>query len=503
MKKLPKSFYSWTTAIGAMLAVVSLFIILFLMLISAIFPHEVSQYLGLFTYIIMPVFLIIGLVMVPVGVWRKYKKDKKDPEHVKRNLPVVDFNDPSQRMIVFIFGLGSAIFIMFTALGSYSAFHITESNKFCGVLCHNVMSPEYTIYHQSAHARVKCVECHVGSGATWYVKSKMSGLQQVYAELTHTYPIPIATPVHSLRPAKETCEECHWPQKFYNREIVYKRFYLTDTKTTEYNMTLLMKTGPSHKAQGLRSGIHWHVNPEVKIEYVPANEKRDTIAEVKYTNLKTGEVTIYHDTTNVYTQKQIDNFKHRIMDCIDCHNRPSHDFKSPIRFFDDAMNAGKIPRNLPDVKMEAMDILYNNTFPTVDSADRFIKSQFYEYYQLMYPDIYDSSRALLDTTISVLQTAYKENIFPKMKADWKAHPNYIGHLETNGCFRCHDGSFVSNTGRTISRKCDICHEIKAEGNPGNMKYANEKSSLEFIHPVNIKGKWKKVVCVKCHKNLYE
>lgn len=154
MRKLPKSFYSWTTAIGTMLAVVSLFIIFFLMLISAIFPHQVSQYLGLFTYIIMPVFLIIGLVLIPLGTWRKYKRNKIDTEHVERKLPIVDLNDSSQRMIVFIFGLGSVIFIMFTALGSYSAFHITESNKFCGVLCHNVMSPEYTTYHQSAHARV-------------------------------------------------------------------------------------------------------------------------------------------------------------------------------------------------------------------------------------------------------------------------------------------------------------------------------------------------------------
>ena len=502
MKKLPKSFYSWTTISGVVLASISFLIILFLILISVIFPGG-NKYLGLFTYIILPIFLIIGLLLIPFGTWRKFKRDKKQQIQRELRFPKVDLNDPGQRMIVFIFLLGSAFIILFTTLGSYQAYHYTESNKFCGTLCHKVMSPEYTTYHQSAHARVACVECHVGSGANWYVKSKLSGLHQVYAVLTHTYPTPIATPVHSLRPARETCEKCHWPQKFYNREIINKRYYLTDTKTTEYDMTMVMKTGPNYKAKGLRSGIHWHVNPNVRIEYVAANEKRDTIAEVKYTNLETGKVTIYRDTAHVYTQNQIDKFKHRTMDCIDCHNRPSHNFKSPNQFFDEAMSAGKIPRNLPDVKMEAMDILYNNTFPTVDSADRFIKSQFYQYYQLMYPGIYDSSRALLDTTISVLQTAYKENIFPKMKADWRAHPNYIGHLETNGCFRCHNGSFVSNTGRTISRKCNICHEIKAEGNPGHMEYANENSSLEFKHPVNINGEWKKLACVTCHKNLFE
>jgi len=503
MRKLPKSFYSWPTIIGAMLAAVSFFLILFLILVSFLFPGEVTQYLGLLTYIVLPVFLFLGLLLIPIGTWRKFKKDKKRLVQREVKFPRIDLNDPAQRMIVFIFVLGSAIFILFTALGSYEAFHYTESNKFCGTLCHSVMSPEYTTYHQSAHAKVSCVECHVGSGADWYVKSKLSGLYQVYALLTHTYPTPIATPVHDLRPARQTCEECHWPQKFYNRELISKRYYLTDQNTTEWDITMLMKTGPEHEALGQRSGIHWHVNPDVKIEYVAATEKRDTIALVKYTNLKTGKVTIYRDTANRFSSNQIDTLEHRVMDCLDCHNRPSHDFKSPIRFFDEAMNAGKIPGNLPDVKMEAMDILYNNSFPSLDSANRFIRSQFTEYYQMMYPEIYDTSKALIDTTIKNIQIAYKQNVFPSMKASWKAHPNYIGHLESNGCFRCHNGSFVDKEGSSISRDCNICHEIKAQGTPGNMEFAGNKASLEFKHPIGIKGKWKKLACVKCHKNLYE
>jgi hypothetical protein len=342
----------------------------------------------------------------------------------------------------------------------------------------------------------------VGSGATWYVKSKLSGLRQVYAELTHSWPTPIATPVESLRPARETCEECHWPQKFYNREIINKKYYLADQNTTEYDMTLLMKTGPDLQAKGLRSGIHWHVNPEVKIEYVSANEKRDTIAEVIYTNLKTGQVTVYKDTANVYTQKQIDKFEHRTMDCIDCHNRPSHDFKSPSTFFNEAMNQGSISRSLPDVKTEAMTILYDNTFPTVDSANRFIKTKFLAYYKENYPQVYDTARALINQTIAVLQKGYKANIFPTMKASWLAHPNYLGHLETIGCFRCHNGSFRSTTGRVISRRCDLCHNITAEGTPGHMEYANGKESLQFKHPVDTGEAWKTQNCVDCHKNLY-
>lgn len=502
MKKLPNSFYSWTTFIGAMMAAVSLFFILFLFLVSYLFPSQASQYLGLFTYIILPVFLVIGLVMIPLGTWRKYKKDKRD--HVERvnKFPKVDLNDPSQRMVVFIFGLGSLLFILFTALGSYEAFHITESNKFCGTLCHKVMSPEYTTYHQSAHAKVNCVECHVGSGATWYVKSKLSGLRQVYAVLTHTYPTPIATPVHDLRPARETCEQCHWPQKFYNRTLVSKKYYLSDTENSEWDISVLMKTSAEHEAQGLRSGIHWHVNPDVKIEYVPSSFSRDTITLVKYTNLKTGKVIVYRDTAQEYTEKQMDTKDKRVMDCMDCHNRPSHNFKSPTQFFDEAMSAGKLDQKLPDLKATAMGIFYDNTFPTVDSADRYIRYTLMDYYKSSYPEVYDSSKAQIEHAIAVLQEAYKENVFPTMKADWKAHPNYIGHMETNGCFRCHNGSFKSEGGSVISNSCELCHEIQAQGKPGAMEYAGSKGHLEFKHPVDVGGDWKTTPCKECHTSLY-
>lgn len=166
------------------------------------------------------------------------------------------------------------------------------------------------------------------------------------------------------------------------------------------------------------------------------------------------------------------------------------------------MTQGKIPKYLPDVKMEAMAIFYDNTFPTVDSADRFIKAKFTAYYKQNYPKVYDTSRAAINETVGVLQHDYSENIFPKMKASWRAHPNFLGHLETIGCFRCHNGSFKSNTGRIISRRCDLCHYITAEGTAGHMTYSKGQTSLKFQHPVDIGGAWKYQNCVDCHKNLY-
>jgi len=212
--KLPKSFYNWISLGGATLAIISFFIILFLLLISMLYSGG-SSYIGLFTFIILPVFLVIGLILIPIGMLRKTKNDKKTtapPEQKK--WPIINLNDARYRNAWLIFSIGTLLFLMLSAIGSYEAFHYTESNRFCGSVCHSVMEPEYTAYQNSPHARVACVECHVGPGAGWYVKSKLSGLYQVYAVTTGNYPKPIPTPIENLRPARETCEECHWPEKF-------------------------------------------------------------------------------------------------------------------------------------------------------------------------------------------------------------------------------------------------------------------------------------------------
>jgi hypothetical protein len=71
------------------------------------------------------------------------------------------------------------------------------------------MEPEYTAYQFSPHAKVGCVQCHIGSGADWFVRSKISGSYQLYAVAFKKYPTPIPTPIGNLRPAQETCEQCH------------------------------------------------------------------------------------------------------------------------------------------------------------------------------------------------------------------------------------------------------------------------------------------------------
>lgn len=497
--KLPKSFYSWTTFTGIIIASISFLLIVFTLLVSFIFPTEGGGYLGLFTFIILPVFLIIGLIMIPIGTIRKAKKDKKLEVEREVKFPIVDLNQPNQRMVVGIFVIGTAIFVMLTALGSYEVFHYTESNEFCGTMCHNVMEPEYVTYHNSAHARVKCVECHVGSGTSWYVKSKMSGLYQVYSVLTKAYAQPIETPVHNLRPAQETCEKCHWPQQFYDPKFVTKKHYLSDEENTEWNIQLLMKTGPEHKALGQSSGIHWHINPNVQIEYKTSTWKRDTITEVIYTNLSTGKSRIYHDN-NLAEIPEGAKIEKRTMDCLDCHNRPSHDYRSPSHFVDDYITTGQISQEIPEIKSIAMGILHRE-FPDTDSAMNYISSRIKKYYSKNYEDFYNKNQVLFEEAISAIQDGYNNNIFPYMRAKWKAYPNYLGHVESMGCYRCHNNSFQSDDGHIISKDCNLCHSIKAQGPAMDMEYAIGDSSLYFNHPFEMTD-WEEMSCFECHSELF-
>ena len=499
--KLPQSLRNWTSFAGAVLAAFSLIVIVFLFVLNLVFDAG-SSYLGIFIYIILPVFLVIGLLLIPIGLlFNRRRKKKIVAEEEQKDWPLIDFNDRGVRNAAIIFGFGTVLFVLLSAVGSYEAFHYTESVQFCGTLCHKVMEPEYVAYHQSSHERVKCVECHVGSGADWYVKSKLSGLYQVYSVIFKKYAQPIATPIHNLRPARETCEECHWPQKFYDRKLKMKRSYLANEENTEWDIQMLMKTSATYNAFGLQEGIHWHINPDVKIEYITDPENPEIVPWVKYTNLKTGENHVYVDAENNQNGQNWNLAEAKAMDCIDCHNRPSHNYQPPQNFIDEYITSGAISREIPDIKMAIMQVLAQD-FPTKDSAFAQIDFQIRDYYDLMYPEVLTEKKELLEKAITAVKEGYSRNIFPYMKVKWNAYPNHLGHLETQGCYRCHNDRHQTAEGRTISRDCNLCHEIKAQGIPSQMEYAQGAESLEFHHPEDIGDAWKTTLCSECHYTLY-
>ncbi len=375
--KLPNSYYNPLSLVGSLLAGISLMIFVFAFIASNLLDIG-GSYIGLFIYIVLPVFLVIGLILIPIGMSRKSKRVKKGTEEAT-NWIKIDLHNPRHYNAMAIFVFFTLLFLVLTGIGSFQAFHYTESNEFCGTLCHSVMEPEYVAYQESAHSRVTCVECHVGEGAGWYVKSKLSGLYQVYSVLFNKFPTPIETPIHNLRPARETCEECHWPEKFYSSRMRNEKHYLADMDNTEWNIQLKMKIGSEHSAQGLLEGIHWHINPDVKIEYIASYKKREYIPWVRYINMATNDTVIYNDMYETLEPEALDTLELREMDCLDCHNRPSHHYLPPQEFTDLLIASGSIPAELPEIKMLAMQV-FNNSFSDRDSGRIVIEESVRDYY---------------------------------------------------------------------------------------------------------------------------
>jgi len=498
--KLRSAARNWITIIGLLIASINFLLIIVLFLISTIFNKNQTN-LGLFIYIILPGFLLLGLLMIPAGILISRKKRLASTPAEKKRLPAIDLNNPKHRNAFIGFTIATLIILFLSTYGSFEAYHLTESVEFCGTLCHKVMEPEYTAYQNSSHANVECVECHVGSGASWYVKSKLSGLHQVYAVATKTYPSPIETPLHDLRPARETCEKCHWPQKFYARNLQTKKYYLADSLNSEWNVIMQMKIGPEISDLGFTEGIHWHINPDVNIEYISENDKRELITYVKYTNKATGEVTIYKNPEIEISDSTISASSARTMDCIDCHNRPSHKYRSPSVYFDKIMLTNAVGKEIPFIKKTAMGILRNN-FPTKDTALMQIREGIINYYKSGFSEFFEKNQAKIDQSIVSLQKAYSQNSFPGMKVTYDVYPDHIGHLESEGCFRCHNDSFRSDNGRKITRDCNLCHTIIGQGKQDLMQFTNIRDTLEFQHPVDIGTAWKEANCSECHMSLY-
>lgn len=498
--KLPPSSKNWITIIGGILAAIAFSLIIILFLLSSVFKLDNTN-LGLFIYIILPGFFVLGLLLIPIGILRERRRMRKSGNGENKRLPMIDLNNPSHRSAFIFFAVSTVIILILSTLGSFKAYHITESVEFCGKLCHKVMEPEHTAYQNSPHANLLCVECHVGAGASWYVKSKLSGLHQIYAVLADDYDRPIQTPLHDLRPARETCERCHWPQKFYSRSLVTNKYFLADSLNSEWDILLQMKTGPEYSAMGLKEGIHWHINPAVSIDYISENDKRENIIYVRYKNLNTGETIIYNNAENAITDSIVKSAEMRTMDCIDCHNRPSHKYKSPTVYFDQAMIAGRISRQIPFIKKTSMEIL-RETFTDKDSALMRISEGIGGFYRATYPDYYKVNNQKIDSAVTSIKESFSLNAFPRMKVSYDVYPDHIGHLETNGCFRCHNDQFVSQNGRKITRDCNLCHTIVGQGNSGAMEYSNIRESLQFRHPVDVGTAWAEANCSECHLYLY-
>src|ERR1700686_1927947 len=379
-------------------------------------PGPPHPYIGLLIFLTLPAIFILGLLLIPAGIYLRRRKLRNAGE-LPSVYPEIDLKTRMMQNGILFIAVATALNVIIFSFASYRGVSYMDTANFCGQTCHTVMAPEFSAYQNSPHSHVECVECHIGPGAGWFVRSKLSGLRQVFAVTFHTYSRPIPSPVKYLRPARETCEHCHWPQRFTGDKFLVNTSYKDDEKNTPQTDVLLLKVG-GRTWQG-SVGIHGHhLADNARIRYLSIDAERQVIPVVYYTDDR-GKTTEFISSDAKPSQQQLDKGEHRVMDCVDCHNRPTHAFDLPENAVDKQMSLGHISPELPYIRKKAIEVLKGN-------------------YSL-------------------------RNIFPEMRLTWGSHPNNLGHNDSPGFFRCHDGSHTSAGGQTITNDCSACHQVLASG----------------------------------------
>jgi hypothetical protein len=412
-------------------------------------------YFGILAYLVVPGLFVAGLLLIPIGL----RRARRTLLPAGAEFPVLDFNQDTTRNRFLLFFALTIVNVVIVAVATYKAVEVMDTTAFCGQACHSVMAPEHTAFQRGAHASVRCVDCHIGPGAGWFVKSKLSGSWQLISVALDLYPTPIPTPVHNLRPARETCEQCHWPQKFVGDKLKVLTKYKEDEVNSELKTVLLLRVGG---IQGRASkGIHWHVDPANQIRY-RSDESREEIYEIERTN-GAGEVERWF-AADAREGDKAGAGLWRQMDCVDCHNRPSHTFHTPEEEMDRALLENRIARDLPFVRREGLRLI-KAEYADSEAARAGIRAGLETFYAQGYAELARGRAADVEAAAAALHEAWSSNVFPGMKVTWGTYPNHIGHVQSPGCWRCHDDAHESAGGAVISQDCETCHTVLAEEEP--------------------------------------
>jgi hypothetical protein len=436
---------------GAVITTASGFLVLLFFVLSMVGLEE-SPYLGVLAYLILPAVFVIGLLLIPLGMLlerRRLRRAGPQP------MPVLDLNDARVRRRMILFGILTSANVLILAGASWKGVEVMDRPQFCGS-CHSVMDPEFTAYSRSPHSRVACVQCHIGPGASWFVKSKLSGAWQVVSVTFDLYPRPIPTPVKNLRPSRDTCEQCHWPTRFVGDRLKVITHHADDEKSTPKKNVLLLHVGGGDAGHG----IHWHVAQGVSIRYL-ADPRREAIQTVEVTR-PGGEVERFEAPPDEKAPP-VDASKlvWRTMDCVDCHNRPTHQYRTAAHEVDSALADGRIDRSLPFVKREAMSAI-TARYADRAAAEAGIRAALAGFYEKQYPAVWAAKKDAVLAAAQVLFDAWGVNVWPQMNIGWGTYPSHLGHEESPGCWRCHDDKHVDKAGKTITQDCDTCHAVLAQ-----------------------------------------
>jgi hypothetical protein len=434
----------WLSLVGAALVTTAGISWLFV-LPQQLRGHVENPYVGIIVFLILPIVFFAGLALMAVGIYISKR-------HIRAGLPDAGFDRKvALQRLAWFFGLTTLANVLIGTQLTYRAVSYMETPQFCGSSCHT-MVPELAAYRNSPHSRVECVGCHVAPGMAGWVDSKTNGLRQLFETVLRTAPkpIPSALETNRLVPARETCENCHWPQNFAGARLRVFSKYADDEANTRTETVLMMMVGGNQI-----KGIHGaHFGPGVHIRYAAADPKRQTIPWVEYRNTATGDVrTFVSSDPQQGPTKSLPQFD---MQCVDCHNRPTHTFDLPERAMDKALAFGDIPITLPYIKKTGVELLRANYNTTQEAAAK-LPSAVTSFYEQRYPDLYTKRKADVQQAARAVLAIYERNVFPELKVSWGTYPNNLGHTDFPGCFRCHDGSHTAADGAAIKQDCDSCH----------------------------------------------
>jgi NapC/NirT cytochrome c family, N-terminal region len=494
----PHPIYNWLSFSGLALTAASTTAFAFFALIGFVSSGE-SAYGGL-TLLPPLAGALFGLCLTLAGWFRERRRQKRGRHSSFLKKQVFD---PlgivrGAGLGVVIVGLMAGTLGLLTAgAGSLAVVEYSESNQFCGQVCHSVMSPEATAYHDSPHARIDCVECHVGSGGEGYLRAKIGGLRQVWAVTTGNIDRPIPTPIRDRRSSSEMCESCHTRDRFIGYKTITRSYHLTGREKNPITLLMMVKVGGGGNNDLIKgAGIHYHMLTAHKVEYIARDKQRQDITWVRVTD-PDGKTRVYTSEDDKLTEEERESLPIRQIECVDCHSRPAHQFAKPVSSVDAALTGGELSTQLPRIKEAAVKAL-DGGYQTTPAAMAGIAKSLRLFYEDEEPEASEQYAAEIEQGISTLQAIYRRTIFPEMKADWKAHPDNLGHRDSPGCFRCHNDELVDEAGDTIFTDCTGCHAILMEGGKPLQTGAAIDKGRPFVHPEDSETFDEFTQCTDCH-----
>ena len=407
-----------------------------------------NPYAGLVVFVAIPTVFMLGLLLIPIGVRLQRRRLRRDPSATV-DWPVLDFRRSQVRRTALVLGTLTAVNCVIILLAGYGSLHWMESPQFCGQVCHTPMHPQFSAWQAGAHARIACVECHIGEGAAGFAHAKLSGVRQLLHVANNSFPKPIP-PGTDLPPGAlpQSCRNCHQPERLVGDRVRVLREYADDEANSETMTVLQMHLSVTSFSE---RAIHWHADPGVRVEYVATDAEGQTIPYVKVTNAR-GQVKEYLAADA--TDEMIRTGTRRTMDCSDCHSTVGHPISpTPEKAVDQAIAAAAISRELPFARRESVRLVKAD-YPSQDEGLRAIDQGLRSFYKSQGRS---TDEQTLARAVAALQDLYRRNVFPTMKVSWGSYPDNKGHMTSNGCFRCHDDSHKAKDGSTISSDCEYCH----------------------------------------------